>query len=93
MPPASVYLMGCQRGPHQPKSFLIEKPQTTFCGLMSHHDIYKSPQQPGIDRSPPEDCPHVSASGQARGVLVREEVSLVHGHPDTLPSPVLLWAL
>lgn len=60
---------------------------------MSHQDIYKSLQQPGRDRSPPEERAHVSASGEARDVLVREEVSSVHGHPDTLPSPALLWAL
>lgn len=74
-------------------SFLIENPQTTLCGLMSHQDIYKSPQQLGKDRSTSEEHALVSASGQARDVLVREEVSLVHGHPDTLPSPALLWAL
>lgn len=60
---------------------------------MSHQDIYKSLQQLGRERSPSEDHAHVSASGQTGDVLVREEVSSVHGHPDTFPSPVLLCAL
>lgn len=66
-------------------SFSIEKAQTTFCGLGIHQDIYKS-QQTGC---PSEEHVHVSASGQARDVLVEEEVSLVHGYLDTLPSAPL----
>lgn len=81
--------MGHQHGPSQPKrvyeiSFLIEKPQTTFCGLGSHQYIHKSPQRPGC---PSKEHVHVSASGQARDGLVREEVysSWTPGHPPQCP--------
>jgi len=93
VPPASAYSWATSMAPNNQGvyriSFLIEKPQTTFYGLKRCQDIYKSLQQLGRDRCPSEDHVHVSASGQARDVLVREEVSSVRRHPGTLPSAAL----
>lgn len=36
-------------------SFLTEKPQTTFCGLMSHQDFHEFLQQLGRDKSSSEE--------------------------------------
>lgn len=91
MPPAQPTMMGHQHGPSQLKrvykiSFSIEKPQTTFCGLGNYQGIYKPLQQPGC---PSGEHVHVGVSGQARDALVKEEVSSIHGHLDTLHSAPL----
>lgn len=71
-------------------SFLIEKPQNTFCAIMSHQDIYKSLQKPWRDTSPSEERAYACISGQAMPVLVGKEVSSswTPGHPPHLSAPL-----